>query len=71
MALPDDLSARGWIIRQPAAGEDSLPLYVRGVRREGDGYCETKKGFVYAYSVEEAREYDTQHKIEKDGYTHG
>lgn len=66
MKLPNDLAARGWVIRQPAPGEDSAPLYVRGARREGDGYCETKKGFVYAYSIKDAREYDALHNYSED-----
>lgn len=66
MKLPNDLASRGWIIRQPEANENSAPLYVRGARRKGDGYCETRKGFVYAYSIKEAREYDALHNYSEE-----
>jgi len=59
MTLPDDLAAKGWVIRPAEPNSDAI--LVRGARRTGDGYCETRNGFVYAETAEEAREYDAAH----------
>ncbi len=65
LTIDKDLIARGWIIRDATA--NSAPILVRGARQNGDGYCETKNGFVYAETAEEAHAYDAAHNY---GETH-
>lgn len=59
MIIDDDMAGRGWVIRPAEPNSDAI--LVRGARRAGDGYCETKNGFVYAETIEEARAYDAAH----------
>jgi hypothetical protein len=58
MELDSDMAMRGWVIRP--AELNSAPIFVRGAIPT-DGYCEFRNGFVYAETMEEAREYDAAH----------